>query len=343
MIDRLPFLRLACLMLLLAFAASPRAATAAVGMRVLPANEQTGPLTLWYPSAAPETSRVFGAFKIDAAWNGEARRGNGRLIVLSHGSTGSALPEHDLARALVQAGFIVASPEHEGDNWRDDSATGPRSWIRRPHEVAATIDRLATDASVGPLFDAQRVGVYGMSAGGLTALTVAGARWSPARISHHCQDHAQADAGFCTYGDRGAWYRVAQRRVSAWFASLAGRDTSVHGHAVALVRAAVAAVPVGAVIEPASLAEVAIPVGLVVATEDRILAPALHVNAVQAACPRCRTLAVLDGAGHDSVLSPWPAEIAQRARLSGPEAAAFDRGRLPDLYRTIAQFFAEHL
>jgi predicted dienelactone hydrolase len=343
MIARLPFLRLACMMLLVACAASPRAALAAVGMRFLPANEQTGSMALWYPSTAAETAREFGPFTIAAAWNAEPARGNGRLIVLSHGSTGSPLPEHDLARALVQAGFIVASPEHEGDNWRDDSAMGPRSWMRRPHEVAATIDRLAADASVGPLFDAQRVGVYGMSAGGLTALAVAGARWSLARMSRHCQDHAHDDPGFCTYGERGAWYRVAQRRVAAWFAQRSGSDTSLHGHAVARVRAAVAAVPVGAVIEPASLADIAIPVGLVVATEDRILAPALHVNAVQAACPRCRTLAVLDGAGHDSVMSPWPAVIAQKARLSGPESAAFDSARLPDLYRTIAQFFAQHL
>lgn len=72
-------------------------------------------------------------------------------------------------------------------------------------------------------------------------------------------------------------------------------------------------------------------------------APALHAHALQAACPRCRTFAVLDGAGHDSVWASWPAVVAQAARLSGPEASAFDRDRLPDLYRTIAQFFAQRL
>ena len=333
--------RIACAMLL-ALAALTRPAVAAVGVRVLPADERTGPVTLWYPSAALQAARNLGPFRIEAAWGAAPKRGNGRLIVMSHGSTGSAWPHHDLARALVDAGFIVASPEHAGDNWQDDSALGPLSWMRRPHEIAATIDRLAVDPTFAPLFDAERVGVYGMSAGGLTALEAAGARWSLARMAHHCEAHAGDDAGFCNYGDR-ATSRVAQRRVAAWRAGADNQDTTSHGVVVSRVRASVAAVPVGAVIDPASLVDIAIPVGLVAATADRILAPTMHVNAVQAACPRCRTIAVLDGAGHDSVLSPWPLVVAEKARLSGPESAAFDRGRLPDLYRTIAQFFAEHL
>jgi predicted dienelactone hydrolase len=341
MLNVVGLLRIGCA-LLLALMAFARPASAAVGVRMLTANEHTGPVTLWFPSAAPETSRSFGPFQIDAAWGAEPQRGNGRLIVMSHGSAGSALPQHDLARALVDAGFIVASPEHAGDNWRDDSALGPVSWMRRPHEIAATIDRLAADPAFGALFDAERVGVYGMSAGGLTALAVTGARWSLSRMARHCEAHAGDDPGFCNYGDR-TTSQVARRRLTDWRAGDGNVDTTLHGVSVPRVRAAVAAVPVGAVIDPASLAEIAIPVGLVVATGDRILAPTLHVNAVQAACRRCRTLAVLDGAGHDGLLSPWPAAIAQRARLSGPEAAAFDRGRLPHLYRTIAQFFAQHL
>ena len=312
-------------------------AQAGVGVHTLPAADaQHGPVTLWYPSATADTHRSLGLFELDGAWDAAPQRGNGRLVVLSHGSAGSAWPQHDLARALVQAGFIVASPEHQGDNWHDDSLTGPRAWIQRPHEISDTIDRLAADASFGPLFDARHVGVYGMSAGGLTALVMAGAQWQPSRMAEHCRAHATEDEGFCHYGQR--------RQVLPQAALTALQALPPQQHADARVHAVVAAVPVGAVVLPASLAQPGAAIGLVEAQNDRVLAPAFHVRVLQAACPRCETLAALPGAGHDAVLSPWPAGVAARAGLSGPEAAGFDRAaQLPALYRTIARFFQQHL
>ena len=92
------------------------------------------------------------------------------------------------------------------------------------------------------------------------------------------------------------------------------------------------------------LATLNAPVGLVEASADRVLAPAFHVQALKAACPGCQKLAVLPGAGHDAFFSPWPAALAARAGLSGPEAAGFDRkAQLPGPYRTIARIFEQHL
>jgi predicted dienelactone hydrolase len=55
----------------------------------------------------------------------------------------------------------------------------------RPHEVSQAIDAMAADPRFAPLLDLKRVGIYGMSAGGLTVLTLAGARWSPALLARH--------------------------------------------------------------------------------------------------------------------------------------------------------------
>jgi predicted dienelactone hydrolase len=66
--------------------------------------------------------------------------GNGRLIFISRGSGGSPWVHTDLARALVTRGFKVALPQHQGDNYLDDSAPGPESWIKRPIEVSRAID-----------------------------------------------------------------------------------------------------------------------------------------------------------------------------------------------------------
>jgi len=39
--------------------------------------------------------------------------------------------------------------------------------------------------------------MYGMSAGGHTALTLAGGRWSPARFTKHCEAHIAEDFAAC--------------------------------------------------------------------------------------------------------------------------------------------------
>ena len=115
---------------------------------------------------------------------------------------------HDLARlarlgddqfpigehASAHAGFVVAIPEHRGDNWRETDAAGPESWKRRPREISRAIDAVSRDVRFGPLVNTDKVGVYGMSAGGLTALLLAGADWNLATVFRHCAAHATDDA-----------------------------------------------------------------------------------------------------------------------------------------------------
>jgi predicted dienelactone hydrolase len=79
-----------------------------------------------------------------------------------------------LAITLTRAGFIVAAPWHLRDNSGDSSDAGPVSWKRRPYEVSAAIDAVLADARFAPLLQADRVGAYGMSAGGHTVLALAG-------------------------------------------------------------------------------------------------------------------------------------------------------------------------
>src|SRR6187399_3191176 len=96
-------------------------ARATVGLAQLPGREGDGPVTVYYPSNAEERPVTRGPFTLQLAEGSEPMRGNGRLIVVSHGSGGSPWVHADLARALVDAGFVVAMPEHRGDNFRDSS------------------------------------------------------------------------------------------------------------------------------------------------------------------------------------------------------------------------------
>jgi predicted dienelactone hydrolase len=152
-------------------------AQAAVGLTVLPGTEQRGPITVFYPSSSPAAATVRGPFSLNVAVDGSPSPGNRRLVVFSHGSGGSPWPLSDFAASLVDAGFIIAMPEHACDNYKDHSKVGPESWKLRPGEVSQAIDAVQADARFAALVDFNQVGVYGTSAGGLTALTLAGAGW----------------------------------------------------------------------------------------------------------------------------------------------------------------------
>src|SRR5438309_130883 len=94
--------------------------------------EDGGTTTIFYPTGAEEAPVSQGPFRLSWANEGAPLEGNGRLIVISHGSGGSPWVHTDLARSLVRHGFVVAIPQHFADNYLDGSEPGPASWKRRP-------------------------------------------------------------------------------------------------------------------------------------------------------------------------------------------------------------------
>ena len=320
---------------------------AATGLTVLAAPSGTGPVTVFYPTTAAAAPVQRGPFSLQAAVDAAPAPGNGRLIVMSHGSGGSPWPQADLAQALVAAGFTVAMPEHAGDNWHDSSAVGPASWKQRPHEVSQAIDAMAADPRFAPLLDWQHVGVYGMSAGGLTALTLAGARWSPALLAQHCEAHIAEDFPTCVglsaelTGSMFDPLRLAIARQVIRF-KLAD-DHTLQGWNEPRIAAAVAAVPMAVPVEMASLTKPRVPLGLVRAAKDAWLAPRWHIDAVRATCTGCVMLADMSEGGHGSVLSPQPPKLPPRAARLLNDPPGFDRASLPGVYAAIARFFVENL
>ena len=185
------------LFLVLALIGAVATAEASVGLTEISGKDGDGPVTIYYPSNSEAKAVTRGPFTLYVAVEGTAVRGNRRLIVLSHGSGGSPWVHSDLARTLVEDGFVVAMPEHRGDNYRDPSTPGPKSWARRPAEVSRAIDVVGQDARFQPLLALDKVGMYGMSAGGHTALSLAGGRWSPALLRRHCEAHLAEDFQSC--------------------------------------------------------------------------------------------------------------------------------------------------
>jgi predicted dienelactone hydrolase len=361
--------RLICTFSLLAASAS-HAQITAVGMRQIQSNGMT--ITLVYPTAATAQSVTQGAFTFQVASNAaplptpsSAASGKRALIVLSHGTAGSALPDHTLAATLARAGFVVAQPEHLGDNWQDFSRAGPESWKTRPQEVSETIDAVARDPALAALVDTHRVGVHGMSAGGVTGLVLAGAQWRMLNLVQHCAQNLDEDIGFCLNGLGGKTWPQLQRKTQFFMAKVLTESNApdnlkvVHGGNAKTtgqghdrrpdprVAAVSLAVPVGVIFSPDSLARIRIPVALSTAGSDSVLLPRYHSQHVLKHCTPCITLSDHPKAGHFDWLSPWPASVAQtvaatqmRGGMPNPAFTDADRQKAFD---QIAVFFKQKL
>jgi predicted dienelactone hydrolase len=330
----------------LALAGSPPA-QAATGLTELPATGADGPVTVFYPTSSPEQAVQRLGFTLQVAPDGAAARGNGRLIVLSHGTGSPPWVLSDLARHLVGAGFIVAMPEHAGDHLGDQSKIGPPSWKLRPLEVSRTIDAMGADARFGPLFDINKVGLWGFSAGGHTALTMAGGRWSPARIRDHCDAHIADDFAACTGGLvalNGGLFDGLKKSVALTVIHWKNDDATMYGHTDPRIKAIVSAAPWAANFDLASLTSPPVPLGLIQAGRDVWLVPRFHVGAVMAACKTCELIASMPNAAHGAMLSPFPPELpASLTRLVG-DPADFNRAAdIPLLNQRTTAFFQKHL
>ncbi len=337
---------------------------AQVGMRQIQSGNM--PITVIYPTATATQFFTQGAFTIQVAHNAvplAAATGKRGLIVLSHGTAGSTQPDHDLAATLARAGFVVAQPQHRGDNWQDFSHAGPESWKTRPHDVVDAINAVAQDPVLAPLVNTQRVGVHGMSAGGVTGLALAGAQWRMLNVVQHCALHLDEDIGFCLNGLaqhpaqqilRKSQYSLARMLTEAnaprSFTTLQGGlsdNAPADPRPDQRIAAVSLLVPVAAIFTPESLARIRIPVGITTAGKDGVLLPRFHSGHVLAHCKTCTVLSDHPSAGHFDWLSPWPASVAQsvvgtqmRGGLPNPaftddaRQAAFDR---------IALFFKQQL
>jgi len=321
-------------------------ARAAVGATEIPGIEGDGPVTLLYPSDGEASLVERDHFKLPLAWDGTPVAGNGRLVVISHGSGSLPWVHANLARAFVEAGFVVALPRHRGDNAKDDGHPGPESWRRRPAEVARAIDAVAQQPRFASLLALDRVGMYGMSAGGHTALTLAGGRWSPARLLQHCEanigEDFQACAGLTTRLTGGVLDGL-KKTVALWVLRTKLDDSTWYAQTDPRIAAIVAGVPFAADFDPASLAAPSVPLGLVTARKDQWLVPRFHSDPIAQACTPCEPIADLADGGHGALLSPLRTDISGvRAELVS-DPPGFDRSTLPALDRKIVDFFRRHL
>ncbi|WP_394354759.1 alpha/beta hydrolase family protein [Aquipseudomonas alcaligenes] len=303
----------------------------AVGLHHLtlydPLDQQPMQAIVFYPASLAAGETALGLYRVAATRDAPIAMGRFPLILLSHGNSGSPLAHHDLATALARQGFVVLAVVHPGDNDQDQSRQGSLSNLYgRPLQLSAAIDAAAADPLLAASLDSARVGVIGYSAGGESALILAGAQPRLQHLRDYCLQ-VPDDADACaTRGelrsDREDLQASADRRVAA------------------LLLLA----PLGLLFDQQELAQVRVPVLLYSGDHDQVLALQRNAGALRRSLPLTPEYRLLPGAGHFVFMAPCTVEMAQLLPYLCEDAEGVDRAAIHHaLSLDAARFFTENL
>jgi predicted dienelactone hydrolase len=110
------------------------------------------------------------------------------VVMLSHGTGGSAMQLAWLGTQLARHGYIAVEVNHPGNNALEPyTAEGFVLWWERAIDPSDALDGLMSDSTFGPHVDTARVGAAGFSIGGYTVLELAGARTDQERFFAACE------------------------------------------------------------------------------------------------------------------------------------------------------------
>lgn len=251
-----------------------------------------------YPSYQAGGPTQLGPFLVEAQPGVTPAPGRFPLILVSHGTGGSAMGHHDTVTALARAGFIAAAVEHPRDNYRDDSGFGTDlQWAGRSHHMVALLDALLADATFGPLIDPKRIGIAGHSAGGYTGLTIVGGKPNFTLMAAYRQAEPNDPL---------------MRRAAA--VAEPRRKPGLEPVADPRVRAAFLMAPaLGHLFDHEALAAVNVPLRIYRAEADDVLPNPWHAQRVREMLPTPPEYVVLPGAGHYVFLAPCTAAFAALA------------------------------
>lgn len=138
-------------------------------------NNITFPVLVQYPTMQPSGPVSFGPYTMDVSKDAAVMEGQFPLVVISHGNGGSHLIYRSISTFLAKQGFIVAMPEHFGNNRNNNSLENTDTNLQyRPAHISLVIDDLLAADWCSKNILQQKIAVIGHSMGGYTALALAG-------------------------------------------------------------------------------------------------------------------------------------------------------------------------
>lgn len=224
------------------------------------------------------------------------------LLLLSHGTGGSADSLDWLGAALAARGYIVAAPNHPGNNALEPlTPEGFLLWWERAKDQSQVLDGVLADRMFGARVDRQRIGAAGFSLGGYTSLLLAGARSHRQALLDFCASPAADVACHPPETDalatKTGGMTLAQSAQTQ--ASLARSDASYRDPRI---KAAFAIAPaLGPAFDATSFADVRVPIALIAGSADTTVPVATNIRRIAGFLPKAR-FALLEGAGHYTFL-----------------------------------------
>jgi predicted dienelactone hydrolase len=304
---------------------------------------------VWYPAVGvtPAETLTIGPrgapLFVGGVVAGSASVAEGRwpVVLLSHGTGGSALQLAWLGTALARAGFVAIGVNHHGNSGAEPPLD-PRGfflWWERTIDLRVALDYVVRDSLLGPHVDTTRVAAAGFSLGGYTALSLAGARTDRKLFEEFCASPArdftcepqpefpEAPARFADLAERDSLTRQSLRRAAESHAD--SRVSSVAVLSPAVVRALTAT----------SLRQLGKPLLIIGAESDHIAPIATNARYVASLTPASR-LVLLPGADHYVFLN----ECTEHGRQLLPDVcvdgAGVDRA---EIHRRAAQLIINFL
>jgi predicted dienelactone hydrolase len=235
---------------------------------------------VWYPAAAvtneelvfADSQPVFVPIPVAAGAGVSRESRDYPLVLLSHGTGGSAVQIMWLGYYLAARGYIVAAVNHHGNTGAEPQrkAQGFLLYWERARDLSAVLDALLADPDFGLRIDRDRIAAAGFSLGGYTVIAAAGGVFGLAEFEAFCRS-PQRDFT-CEpqpeFPEAPGLFEELRKSDPAVQASLRRSGDSYQDRRLKRVFAIAPALGGGFTKE--GLDKVAIPVGLVVGAADRV-------------------------------------------------------------------------
>ncbi|WP_431802970.1 alpha/beta hydrolase family protein [Microbacterium sp. bgisy203] len=213
------------------------------------------------------------------------------VVLLSHGTGGRASDLAWLAETLSRAGFLVAATDHHGNTSAGDYLPEGFAFVwERPTDLSRVLDVVLARGDADPA----RVGAAGFSLGGYTTIALLGGRIDPV-VATLVLAGAAPLPPLPEYPDLVDALRARhdEAEIAAPIAAGAGSRRD------ARVRAGFAIAPsIGALVDPASLAEITAPLALRWGDADDNAVPEDNALAYLAGVPTASGHSVGSDIGH---------------------------------------------
>lgn len=235
--------------------------------------------TCWYPTDTEEddveiligppgrSMFVMGCAVVEAALS--SSRTQFPVVLVSHGTGGSAAGMGWLGCRLAARGYVVLGVSHHGNTVLEPYLpAGFLCWWERARDMSVALDKLLTHPEFQHRLDTKRVFAAGFSLGGYTVLALAGALTNVDRftefLASQCGEHASGPKEF---PDLGNHVEHLIRSSSRFRASQSVAGESYLDPRVGAVLA-FAPAPTVRAFSDKSLAAISIPVGLLCGEDD---------------------------------------------------------------------------